>query len=267
MAVARLSEPAWPPLRFTPLLVALGGMLFALMIVAYHTELNDHPAESVLSKLAWRNGTVRPPALLVLIVAGWGVVVRVCRDTRLNVDHVLGGRLQPPAATFHGALFLLCIVVGAHLVHYIASETPGLTWRPWLTCNIALHLVLAFVGLTPAAIFYPESRLSLARTLYESVVAPCAPVTFWHVIVADYLTSLAKAFADIQVTTCITYHILYEPPVHANHYIPTSILWERHWNHCADTYSNAIMLALPFWWRLMQVGTVSIGSSHRLLAG
>ena len=30
----------------------------ALVIVAYQTELNDHPTESVLSKLAWRNSTV-----------------------------------------------------------------------------------------------------------------------------------------------------------------------------------------------------------------
>ena len=33
----------------------LGAMLFALVIVAFQTELNDHPTESVLSKLAWRS--------------------------------------------------------------------------------------------------------------------------------------------------------------------------------------------------------------------
>ena len=32
------------------------------------------------------------------------------------------------------------------------------------------------------------------------MIAPLAPVTFWHVIVADYLTSLAKAFSDLQVS-------------------------------------------------------------------
>jgi len=30
------------------------------------------------------------------------------------------------------------------------------------------------------------------------------------------------------------------------------VLWEKNYLHCADTYTNAIMLALPFWWRLMQ---------------
>ena len=99
-------------------------------------------------------------------------------------------------------------------------------------------------------IFYPEARFSLIRTLRESVIAPFAPVNFWHVIVADYLTSLAKALADLQESVCIGWSILHEPARHK--YVPTTTLWEKHYFTCADTYWNALMLALPFWWRLMQ---------------
>ena len=35
-------------------------------------------------------------------------------------------------------------------------------------------------------------------------------------------------------------------------YVSTTTLWERHYASCTDTYANAVMLALPFWWRLMQ---------------
>ena len=234
--------------NFTPLLVVLVAELLMLLILSYQTELTG-TVESLLSRLCWRNATVRPPMLLVIIVFGWGLVVRVARETGLKIDHVLGRRCMSPARTYHAALTLLCLVLGAHLVHFVASEFPGLTWRPWLTCNIALHAAILFLGLAPLQFFHAESRFSLIKTLHESLIAPCAPVTFWHVIVADYLTSLAKAFADLQSTACITMSILSE---HGHGYVPTTSLWERHNASCADTYANAVMLALPFWWRLMQ---------------
>ena len=139
------------PRTAAPLLVTVVLLLLGLLIVSYQTELSDNTVEGLLSKLMWKNATVRPPVLLVLIIAGWGVVVRVCRNSALNVDHVLGGRLQTPAATYQAALALLCVVLTAHLVHYVASMVPGLSWRPWLTCNLALHVVIALVGTTPCA--------------------------------------------------------------------------------------------------------------------
>jgi len=190
------------------------------------------------------------PVLLVLIVLGWAFVVKVARETGLNIDHVLGGRCMPPAHTLYAALTLLCLVLGAHLIHFVASEFPGLTWRPWLTCNIGLHVALLVLGTMPMPLFFADSRFSLLKTLHESLIAPCAPVNFWHVIVADYLTSLAKAFADLQSTACITFNIM--GAEHGHGYTPTSALWERHNAGCADSYINAVMLALPFWWRLMQ---------------
>lgn len=244
-----LFELSARPASLVPPLAVIGLELLLLMIFSYQTEL-DQSVESLLSKLFWHNATVRPPILLVLIVIGWGVVVRVSRTSGLNIDHVLGGRCMPPANTYCAALWLLCVVLFAHLVHVVASSTPGLTWRPWLTCNVALHAALLVLGTMPAPVFFAESRFSLLRTLHESFIAPLAPVNFWHVIVADYLTSLAKAFADLQSTACITTHILSEP--RGTGYTPTSVLWEQYNAHCADTYANALMLALPFWLRLMQ---------------
>ena len=239
--------------RLVPLLAVLAALLLGYVITAFQTELHEVGSLEVFSRLMWHNATVRPPILLVLIVAGWAVVVRICRDSGLDISLVLGGRLQPTLATWHAALLFTCIVLAAHLIHFIASETPGLTWRPWLTCNLALHAALAVLGLLPAQVFQHESRFSLLKTLWDSVIAPCAPVTFWHVIVADYLTSLAKALSDLQLSACISTAILSEhAPARGETYTPTTALWEAHYFSCIDTYANALMLALPFWWRLMQ---------------
>jgi len=164
---------------------------------------------------------------------------------------LLGGPVQPPAATGHSALLLLAILLALHVTHVLASEMPGLTWRPWLTCNLALHVVYFALAVLPLPILQPESRASLVRTLVESIIAPFAPVTFWHVIVADYLTSMAKAFSDMQMTCCISAHIFGERPAGAP-YVSSTELWNGYEEHCADTYANAIMLGLPFCWRLMQ---------------
>ena len=210
-------------------------------------------AHTVLSKLCWKNASVRPPILMIAIVAGWGWVVSTCQGARLELDHVLGGAAQSPASTYHAALILFCVLLGAHLVHFVASEIPGVTWRPWLVANLSLNGAFLLLGLLPCTwIFFGSSRLSLVRALAESMIAPFAPVTFWHVIVADYMTSLAKAFSDMQLTACISYRMFSQRSDTGAHYVRSTTLWHDSWGTCADTYYNALFLALPFWWRFMQ---------------
>lgn len=244
--------------RFWPLLLACAAMVVALLYIATHSELHSSSLWKSVGKVFWKNASVRPPLLLILIIAGWGWVVRVCRSAALNLELVLGGALQPPSATYQSALVLLATLLFARLVHFAASETPGLTWRPWLSCNIMLHLAFIALGLWPSIqMFSGHSRYSLVRTLWESLIAPLGPVTFWHVIVADYLTSVAKAFSDLQLSMCISTHIFFPSfagPTAASTigYVRSTELWETYHDHCADSYANAVMLALPFWWRLMQ---------------
>merc|ERR1712032_1297191 len=117
--------------------------------------------------------------------------------------------------------------MGVHMVHIIASEAPGLTWRPWLVCNVLLHVIFLIVATLPFRIFHSESRLSLVRALWDSLIAPLAPVTFWHVIVADYLTSLAKAMSDLQLTFCISVHIFHhDRSMRGTGYVRSTQLWD-----------------------------------------
>ena len=168
--------PSFNPSRFGPVLAVLGMLGFAYVILLFLTELHEEGAEGLLSKLMWRNATVRPPFLLVLIIGGWGVVVRICRSNGLNLDAVLGGRLHATSASYHAALVLLCVVLAFHLLHLIASEVPGITWRPWLTCNLALHAVLLVLGTMPLALFHPEAPTPQppARRRRERGTTTCA---------------------------------------------------------------------------------------------
>jgi|TARA_B100000513_G_scaffold187776_1_gene110433 hypothetical protein len=73
------------------------------------------------------------------------------------------------------------------------------------------------------------------------MMAPCGPVTFWHVIVADYLTSMAKAGQDLQLTACISAHIYTaDHQGHAGHMSSTA-LWEE---ERPDTSSPLMRLVL-----------------------
>lgn len=209
-------------MRTTVLISA--ALLGTVLVVAQFSEVHKHSTWwTVLGKLCWKNATVRPPMLLALMVAGWGWVVKVCERARLDLERVLGGTCQRPAATYHAALIILAVVLASRVAHFVASETGGLTWRPWLCCNLALHLALLALGLLPYG-FFDRSRLSLLRATLESMLAPLTPVTFWHVIVADYMTSLAKAFSDLQLTGCISYRI-FSLGVSAD-YIRSTELWQ-----------------------------------------
>jgi|EP00966_Prymnesium_polylepis_P278155 hypothetical protein len=213
------------PSRSVVVCVALAT---ALVVLLYsHSEVHQYTTWKLLRKLAWKNASVRPPLLVVLMVAGWGWVVSVCEKADVDLERVLGGPTQPPRDTYHAALVLLVLLLSMRLLHLVASETAGVLWRPWLTSNIMLHAAFAGLALLPCDIFFGKSRLSLVRALWESFIAPFAPVTFWHVIVADYMTSLAKAFADMQLTACISYTIIASDSDPDGPYVRSTELWHE----------------------------------------
>ena len=232
------------------LLVCLALFAAIIVVINSHSDVHEHTTWKLLSKLAWKNATVRPPLLIIAMVAGWGWVVSVCEKAGLDLERVLSGQPQAPRDTYHAALVLLAVLLTMRLMHLVASEQAGVVWRPWLTSNVLLHVVFLVLTVLPCNVFFANSRFSLLRVLWESFIAPFAPVTFWHVIVADYMTSLAKAFSDLQLTACVSYHIFNDRPEAG--YVRSTELWHESYMTCADTTWNALFLALPFWWRLMQ---------------
>ena len=165
-----------------PLLMLLLALASALVLVGMHSSVHTSRPYDLASLLLWKNASVRPPVMLVLVVAGWAWVVRACRQRGMNVALVLGGKLQPAASTYQAALTLLCLVLACRLLHLVIAEEAEhpRAKRPWLSCNLALLVCIAALGALPLRAFWADSRLSLLRALVESVVAPCTPVTFWH---------------------------------------------------------------------------------------
>lgn len=96
-------------------------------------------------------------------------------------------------------------------------------------------------------VLYPDARAGLVRAVRDMLAAPFAPVTFWHVIVADYATSLAKALGDFQVTVCVAAEAL-----RAGNLQSSDELYDHHKQSCTKSIFNAAALALPFWCRLAQ---------------
>lgn len=66
------------------------------------------------------------------------------------------------------------------------------------------------------------------------------------------MTSLAKAFSDMQLSACVASAIISRSRSDADRYVRSTDLWEGNYSTCSSSVANALMLAAPFWWRLMQ---------------
>lgn len=232
--------------------VLLGVLVKVYALVYVFSRVHHYTLWKFFAKLLWKNAATRPPVLIVLILLGWSWVVRTCNGKGIELELVLGGPTKPPAMAISCALVLVNIFLSIHLVHLLSSEVPGLTWRPWLLTNALLHVAYVLVIATPHRWLHADARGSLLRTAWDSFRAPFCPVTFWHVLVTDYATSLAKAFADFQLMLCSSYSILSLPHEPGAPYVRTTVLWEQMHPQCVNQPLNGLLLALPFWLRMMQ---------------
>ena len=223
------------------------------------------------------------------VVAGWALVVELAGRSRMRLSLVIGPASPlAPRVTFRGALALLNAVLACHLLPFVvdlalgpSAFARGTQWS--LGADLLAHLVVvvalfappsrANIGGTdgatetllsaeraeahvkhshPLALQTAHSRDSLVVTLWESFLAPFAPVTFWHVIVADYATSLAKALGDVHVTVCVASAHLSSSRAALGAAANHAVWWEEARGPCASSMLNASALALPFWVRLFQ---------------
>ena len=121
--------PAAP--RFAPLFFVCAALIVTLVYYTYESELHHDPSLwKTAGKVFWKNASVRPPLLLVVIVAGWAWVIRMCRSSALNLELVLKdasgfSAFQSVASTYHAALTMFTLLLLFRLVHFVASEMPG----------------------------------------------------------------------------------------------------------------------------------------------
>ena len=260
--------------------LALLGALSLAFATLVLKEASPHDAFEVLSRLFWRTASARPPILLVVILVGWAGVVKAADAAGLRLSRALGEGVLPPRVILRSALGLLDVILLCRLVPFVAQvvfETEHFgRWCLFfdLVAYAACFLLLAA---PPSAccgsdesnytnekckahqrydhgwlLQTAHSRASLLRTCVESLCAPFAPVTFWHVIVADYATGMAKALGDVHVTTCVAYYAGISPAYSLLSTETHSVFWEETRGACVTSELNAWALALPFWCRLFQ---------------
>jgi len=253
----------------------LAVLVFAYALIAANAE----SGWAVVASVLWKTASARPPILMVLTVAGWGVVTELAQRARLRLELVMGPAAPLPLWTqLRCAALLLDGILACRLAALGAAAAMGGGSRSaaaWsLASDVAAHgLCVAFLVWPPSracggeasaersaahgryehslAVETAHARDSLTRTLVDAMLAPFAPVTFWHVIVADYATSMAKALGDAHVTTCVALESATRrefSSLPAEH----SIWWEERRGPCVSSFLNASALALPFWCRFFQ---------------
>lgn len=251
------------------------------VLVAVYTLLatNVESGTQLLANILWKTASARPPILIVITVAGWGLVTALAKRARLRLELVIGPasplsmetHLRCAVLLLNGILLCRLMPFAAQAIYSGRSSVAA--WS--LASDVAAHgLCLAFLVWPPSALWggadvsaeraaahgryghaltveTAHARDSLARTLIDALLAPLAPVTFWHVIVADYATSMAKALGDVHVTACVAFDSAVRgefSSLPAEH----SVWWEERRGPCVSSVLNASALALPFWCRLFQ---------------
>ena len=260
-------------------LALLGALSIAFATLTLR-EASPHDAFEVISRLFWRSASARPPILLVVILVGWAGVVHCGQVAGLRLSRALGEGVLSPRIILRSALGLLDVILLCRLVPFVAQvvfETEHFGRWCLFFDLVAYAACILLLAAPPSAccgsdeagysserckahqrydhgwlLQTAHGRSSLLRTLIESLCAPFAPVTFWHVIVADYATSMAKALGDVHVTGCVAWYAGISP---AYSHLTTDthgVFWEETRGACVTSELNAWALALPFWCRLFQ---------------
>ena len=195
-------------------LALLGALSIAFATLTLR-EASPHDAFEVISRLFWRSASARPPILLVVILVGWAGVVHCGQVAGLRLSRALGEGVLSPRIILRSALGLLDVILLCRLVPFVAQvvfETEHFGRWCLFFDLVAYAACILLLAAPPSAccgsdeagysserckahqrydhgwlLQTAHGRSSLLRTLIESLCAPFAPVTFWHVIVADYV--------------------------------------------------------------------------------
>ena len=259
-----------------PEFVSLAGLVTLFVTMG----LRSGNGRQLLAQVFYHTATTRPPILIVATLAGWAGVMKMSEKCGLKVAKVIGPAAPlKPFTTFRCAVFLFDAILACRLLPIMVSRSiygtdPKASFV--LVGDICAYVCcLVALVMPPSHFCFPtkegesysasrsaahakyghgllaetsHSRDSLAWTLWETLLAPFAPVTFWHVIVADYATSLAKGLGDAHVTACVAAQAFFDVDTIKEH----SLWWEARRGSCASSWLNASALALPFWCRLFQ---------------
>ncbi|PRW59731.1 SPX and EXS domain-containing 1-like isoform X1 [Chlorella sorokiniana] len=180
----------------------------------------------------------------------WGTAVRFWERRRIRYDVCFLSEdqryLLRSGQLFQIANVLSSIVLSSGLafVYLLAYGLPHLAaYLPG-----ALYCSLLALFLFPGNLLERDSRLFFGRTLWR-IVTPLRSVTWADFLLADVLTSLAKALSDTERAVC---HLM------------TGFVMVPQIKACSDaSYIIPLGLAAPYAWRLVQCIRVYLDTGAR----
>merc|ERR1712086_64206 len=162
------------------------------------------------SEMFWSKPWTRPIPVTLLVM--WGYVFNNWVFSRSGISQQTVFGVTPPdvteaieaalAITWASATLHLLPVTGV-LAHYTVFDVRLTDPTHHLLMIVLLIGAVLFLNRAWGGILRPFNIGGLAKILFECFTAPISPVTFTHVIIADYLTSLAKTIADVAITSCV----------------------------------------------------------------
>lgn len=180
----------------------------------------------------------------------WALAVRTFERRRIRYEVCF----SPEDQRFllrSSQLFQICNVLtalvlcsGFAFAYLVAYGQPHVAaYHPPLLYGTLLALLLF-----PGTLLFRESRLFFGQTLWR-VATPLRSVTWSDFLLADVLTSLAKALSDTERAVC---HMMIGPVMQAN--LP----------QCSDaSFILPLGLAAPYAWRLVQCLRVYLDTGAR----
>jgi len=147
----------------------------------------------------------RPGYILALFLAGWAVNVYFLVNFRIDYGAVLCiAKEEMPSASHLFSVAVLMVLVLSSLRLLVDWQAPSVTVIQIVLLTYGVT-TLGLLGWLPSQIRrHLRWRAPFARALWRCFwPAPGKEVPFAEVLVADGLTSLAKVFFDIAMSTCV----------------------------------------------------------------
>eukprot|EP00658_Telonema_sp_P-2_P011636 TRINITY_DN14446_c0_g1_i1.p1 TRINITY_DN14446_c0_g1~~TRINITY_DN14446_c0_g1_i1.p1 ORF type:complete len:539 (-),score=75.92 TRINITY_DN14446_c0_g1_i1:43-1659(-) len=186
-------------------------LLAAPLLCVLHEYHQSGGLANLIAELFWSRPWTRPMSILLLVLWGWVANSFVFSRSGINTSALFGHQADLVEG-LEGAVVITWAYLTLHtapvfgVLNHFTYMGVGLT-DVW---HHVLLIVLFGVGVALLAgpgkihqIYRPFKLPELVRILVDILTTPVAgPVTFVHVLIADYLTSLAKTFSDMYITTC-----------------------------------------------------------------
>jgi hypothetical protein len=231
-----------------PIEFSLGEVLILIFFICTSVyTLTVYSVTTVLRDTLWENAACRLPALLLLLSWSWSFTVYASELARYDLETLLGGPVLPSADLFFCCKRLTYLFCFLHSLDLLLTANFSLSL---VRFDVQVFMVAVFVlgFLNPFDVMYSASRFALINTILSLAISPFseASSSFWHVLVADVMTSLSKLLADMQVMVCLSLNTL------TRGVGVSDMFSEEHRKLCFDTMLTPMVQYLPFLWRLCQ---------------